>query len=48
MEMKTGLGMLACRHLEICVEETAAAIFGKGKSLKEAVPASANWKKVSE
>lgn len=39
---------LDCRHLEIHVEETAAAIFGKGKSLKEAIPASTNWKKVPE
>lgn len=38
---------LDCRHLELIVEENAAAIFGKGKALKDAVPASTNWKKVS-
>jgi hypothetical protein len=36
-----------CRHLEIYVEERAAAIFGKGKSLKDAIEASENWKKFS-
>lgn len=38
---------LDCRHLELLIEEHAAAIFGKGKALKEAVPASSNWEKVS-
>lgn len=38
---------LDCRHLEILVAESAAAIFGKGMSLTEAIQGSANWKKVS-
>ncbi|MFN8433093.1 MAG: hypothetical protein U0V18_03690 [Anaerolineales bacterium] len=38
---------LDCRHLELVVEENAAAIFGKGKAFKDAVPASTNWKKVA-
>lgn len=36
-----------CRHLEIYVAETAAAIFGKGKPLKESVEASDNWNRVA-
>jgi hypothetical protein len=36
---------LDCRNLEIYVEETAAAIFGKGKSLAESIQSSDNWKK---
>ena len=36
-----------CRHLEIYVAETAAALFGKGKPLKESVEASENWKRVA-
>jgi len=38
---------LDCRHLQVFVEETAAAIFGKGKTLPEVVPVSSNWQKVS-
>lgn len=37
---------LDCRKLEIYVEEHAAAIFGKGKSLAEMIEASTNWKKI--
>lgn len=37
---------LACGHLEIYVSDTAVALFGKGKSLKESIPASINWEKV--
>lgn len=36
-----------CRHLEILVAEEAAAIFGKGMPLAQAIQASTNWKKVS-
>lgn len=38
---------LDCRHLEIQVAEHAAAIFGKGKTLTEAISESSNWKKIS-
>lgn len=38
---------LDCPHLEIIVAETAAAIFGKCKSLTESIQASSNWKKFS-
>lgn len=37
---------LDCRHLDIYVAESAAAIFGKGRSLVESVQASTNWKKI--
>ena len=37
---------LDCGHLEIYVSDTSVALFGKGKSLKESIPASSNWAKV--
>lgn len=37
---------LDCGHLEMYVSETSVALFGKGKSLKESIPASSNWEKV--
>lgn len=45
--MTEAYACLDCRHLELLVEEHAAAIFGKGKAFKDVVPASTNWKKVS-
>ncbi|KXK11145.1 MAG: hypothetical protein UZ14_CFX002002954 [Chloroflexi bacterium OLB14] len=38
---------LDCRHIQMHVAEYSAAIFGKGKSLKESIQASSNWKKVN-
>lgn len=38
---------LDCRHLEILVAEHAAAIFGEGMPLAQAIQKSTNWKKVS-
>ena len=35
-----------CGHLEIYVSDTAVALFGKGKPLKESIPDSSNWEKV--
>ena len=37
-----------CRHLEVYVAPESAAIFGKGKPLKESVELSANWKRVAD
>ena len=37
---------LDCGHLEIYVSDTSVALFGKGKLLKESIPASSNWEKV--
>ena len=33
---------LDCGHLEMYVSDTSVALFGKGKSLKESIPASSN------
>ena len=38
---------LACQKVEIYVMENSASFFGKGKELKDSVPASENWKKVT-
>jgi predicted nucleic-acid-binding Zn-ribbon protein len=37
---------LDCGHLEMYVSDTSVALFGKGKSLKESIPASNTWEKV--
>jgi hypothetical protein len=36
-----------CRYIEIYASEKSATFFGKGKSLKDCIVGSENWKKVS-
>ena len=36
-----------CRYIEIYTSEISTTLFGKGKSLKDSIAISENWKKVS-
>jgi predicted nucleic-acid-binding Zn-ribbon protein len=36
-----------CRYIEIYTSEISTTLFGKGKSLKDSIAISDNWKKVS-
>ena len=37
---------LECRKMEVYAQEISATLFGKGKTIKDCIPNSENWKKL--